>query len=290
MTGTLQLGDLRIDRIVEGEAALAPALNLLRGLTPEVLAENRAWLQPQGLDAEDKLRVLFTSCVVRTPHHTILIDTCGGNDKPRPDFPPLHMKNDTRFMDGLAAAGVAPEQVDFVLCSHLHVDHVGWNTKLQDGRWVPTFPNARYVFGRTEYDYWQAKNAEAENPVFVDSVLPVVQAGRAEMVDSEHAIGDHLQLLPTAGHTPGHVSVLLGKGRAEAVYSGDVIHSPLQARYPELSMAFDVDPEQSAVTRRSFLERFAETDTVCCFNHFALDPVGRVQRWGNGFRCEPVGA
>jgi glyoxylase-like metal-dependent hydrolase (beta-lactamase superfamily II) len=286
---TLQFADLKIDRIVEGDASLAPALQLLRGLTPELLAENRAWLQQGGgLDSDDKLRVIFTSCLVRTPHHTVLIDTCGGNDKERPDFPIFHHKTDTRFMDGLKAAGVAPEQIDYVLCSHLHVDHVGWNTKLENGRWVPTFPKARYVFGRTEYDYWKGENDKAENPVFVDSVLPVVEAGRAEMVDSEHAIGDHVRLLPTAGHTPGHVSVALGKGRVEAVYSGDVIHSPLQLRHPELSLAFDVDPDAAATTRRAFLERFAGTETVCCFNHFAFDAVGRVKRGGQGFRCEPV--
>jgi glyoxylase-like metal-dependent hydrolase (beta-lactamase superfamily II) len=275
---------------VEGEAALRPALQMLRGLTPEVLAENRAWLQPRALDENDNVRVVFMSCLVRTPHHTVLIDTCGGNDKERPGFPVFHKKTDTRFMDALAAAGVAPEQIDFVLCSHLHVDHVGWNTRLQDGRWVPTFPNARYVFGKTEYDYWQAENAKAENPVFIDSVLPVVEAGRAEMVSSEHAIGDHVRLLPTPGHTPGHVSVALGRGRTDAVYSGDIIHSPLQTKYPELSMTFDVDPDMSAVTRRSFLERFADTDTVCCFNHFTIDPVSRVKRAGSGFRCEKVGA
>lgn len=288
MVQTLQLGDLRIDCIVEGEASLRPALAMLRGLTPEVLDENRAWLQPQALDEQDYIRVKFTSCLVRTPHHTILIDTCGGNEKPRPNFPIFHMKTDTRFMDGLKAAGVGPEQIDYVLCSHLHVDHVGWNTKLENGRWIPTFPNARYVFDQTEYDYWQAENAKAENPVFLDSVLPVVEAGKAEIVGSDHGIGDHVRLLPTPGHTPGHVSIALGRERTDAVYSGDIIHSPLQARYPEMSMAFDVDPDRSAVTRRSFLEQFAETDTICCFNHFALDPVSRVKRWGDGFRCQTV--
>ena len=290
MSQSLQIGDLRIDNIVEGEGSLRPALELLRGLTPEVLEANRAWLEPHGLDDAGNVRVIFQSWLVRTPHHTILIDTCAGNEKPRPNFPMFHMQTGTRFMDGLAAAGVAPEQVDFVLCSHLHVDHVGWNTRLQNGRWVPTFPNARYVFDRTEYAYWQGENAKAENPVFVDSVLPVVEAGRAELVESEHGIGDHVRLLPTPGHTPGHVSIALGSGRTEAVYSGDIIHWPLQARYPEMSMNFDADPDLSARTRRKFLELFAETGTVCCFNHFAFNSVGRVKRWGDGFRCEPLGA
>jgi glyoxylase-like metal-dependent hydrolase (beta-lactamase superfamily II) len=289
MSGSVQVGDVRIARIVEDEAPLRPALEILPGLTPELLAENRAWLEPHALTADGYLRLAFQSFLVRTPHHTILIDSCIGNDKPRPTRAVWHQKSDTRFMDGLAATGTGVEQVDYVLCTHLHVDHVGWNTRLRDGRWVPTFPNARYVFGREEYRYWEAENAKAANPVFGDSVLPVMEAGRAELVESEHGVGDHLRLMPTPGHTPGHVSVALGRA-GEAVVSGDVLHSPLQARYPELSAAFDVDPKQSAVTRRRFLERFAETDTVCCMTHFPSPSLGKLKRWGEGFRCEPLAA
>ena len=190
-------------------------------------------------------------------------------------------------MDGLAAAGVAVEQIDYVLCTHMHVDHVGWNTKLQDGRWVPTFPNARYVFGKREYDYWKTKDAEADVPIFRDSVLPVVEHGRADMVADDAMIGDHLRLFATPGHTPGHVSALLGK-QGEAVVSGDLVHSPLQARYPELSVVFDVDPEAAATTRRSFFERFAETPTVCCMTHFPSPSLFRMKRWGDGFKCDGV--
>ena len=286
MTEPLLFADLRIDRVLEDEIPLRPALGTLIGLTPEVLAENRAWLQPDALDAQDVLRVAIQSFLVRTPHHTILIDSCVGNDKAIERMPVWHKKTDTNFMDGLAALGVGLEAIDYVLCTHLHVDHVGWNTRLENGRWVPTFPNARYVFGRTEYDHWHAENAKAENTVFTDSVLPVVQADRADLVADEFGIGDHLRLLPTPGHTPGHVSVALGAERDEAVVSGDVLHSPLQTRYPDLSIVFDSDPAKAVKSRRGFLERYAETPTICCMTHFPSPSIGRLKRWGEGFRCE----
>ncbi len=288
MNERMSVGDFSIERIVEAENPLMPATEMLKGLSPEVLEENRSWLEPHSLTGDGWVQVAFQSFLVRTPHHTVLIDTCVGNDKPR-GRPGWHMKTDTSYMEALAAAGVSVEQIDFVMCTHMHVDHVGWNTRLQDGRWVPTFPNARYVFARDEYAYWQGENAKAENPVFVDSVLPIVEAGRADMVDSEHGIGDHFRLMPTPGHTPGHVSVALGQ-RGEAVVSGDLIHSPLQARYPEMSPIFDVNPEQAAVTRRKFLEAYAETDKLCCFTHFTARAFSSVKRWGDGFRCEAPSA
>ncbi len=289
MDGAVQVGDLEIGRVVEAEGPLRPALEMLLGLTPERLDENRDWLRRvRGLNEKDVLLLAFQSFVVRTPHHTILVDTCIGNHKERVGFfPSWHRKDDTRFHDGLAALGIGVEQVDYVLCTHMHVDHVGWNTRLEDGRWVPTFPNARYVFGQDEYAYWEEQNRKAPVQVFRDSVLPIVEAGRAEMVGNEHAIGDHVRLTPTPGHTPGHVSVRLGR-QDEAVVSGDLVHSPLQARYPEMSVAFDVDPAQSASTRRAFFERYAETDTVCCMTHFPSPSIGRIRRWGEGFRCEAL--
>jgi glyoxylase-like metal-dependent hydrolase (beta-lactamase superfamily II) len=283
---TLHLADFTIDRIVEQVGGLRPALEMMKGLTPEVLDENRAWLADAGaLTPDDFIQLTFQSFLVRTPHHVILVDSCIGNDKPRPTRPWWHMKTDTAFMEGLGAAGVSVERIDYVMCTHMHVDHVGWNTRLENGRWVPTFPNARYVFGKAEYAYWEAENAKADSPIFQDSVLPVIEAGRAEMVDGEHALGDHLRLLPTPGHTPGHFSVRLG-ARDEAVVSGDILHSPLQCRYPEMSVIFDLDTDQGAVTRRRFFERYAETETVCCMTHFPAPSFGKLKRRGQGFHCE----
>jgi glyoxylase-like metal-dependent hydrolase (beta-lactamase superfamily II) len=286
----LSVGDLTIHRIIEQEMTFLPAREMLPALTPELLAGNRAWLQQAGaLDDNDVLKLCFQSYVVKTPHHTILVDSCIGNDKPRPLRPKWNMKTDDTYLHALAAAGVSVADIDFVMCTHLHVDHVGWNTRLENGRWVPTFPNARYIFARGEFDYWTAQNAKAEVPPFADSVLPVVAADRAEIVTDDFAIGDHTRILPTPGHTPGHVAFAFGKARDDAVFSGDLMHSPLQARHPELSAKFDVDQVQAAVTRRAFLERYCDTATLCCTAHFPSPSTGRIKRWGDGFACEVVG-
>src|SRR5580700_5463461 len=205
------VGDLTIHRIIEQETTFLPALDLLPGLTPELLSENRSWMQKAGaLDANDVLILCFQSYVVKTPHHTILIDSCIGNDKPRPLRPKWNMKTDDAYMRALAASGFSVGDIDFVMCTHLHVDHVGWNTRLENGRWVPTFPKARYVFGKTEFDYWAAENA------------------KADVVTDDFAIGDHARILPTPGHTPGHVAFTFGHGgKEEAVFAGDLMHTPL---------------------------------------------------------------
>jgi glyoxylase-like metal-dependent hydrolase (beta-lactamase superfamily II) len=240
-----------------------------------------------ALDDKDTLVLCFQSYVVKTPHHTILIDSCIGNDKPRPGRPNWHMKTDESYMRALKAAGFSVGDIDFVMCTHLHVDHVGWNTRMENGRWVPTFPKARYVFGKSEYDYWYEQNAKAEVPPFADSVLPIVEAKRAELVGNDFAIGDHARILPTPGHTPGHVAFTFGKGgKDDAVFAGDLMHTPLQTLYPELSPKFDVDPKQAAVTRRSFLERYCDTNTLCCTAHFPSPSSGKIKRKGNGFMCE----
>ncbi|WP_315755983.1 MULTISPECIES: MBL fold metallo-hydrolase [unclassified Bradyrhizobium] len=288
MTLTFSVADTTIYRIIEQETTFLPAREMFPGLTSEMLAAERSALQAAGaLDAQDTLILCFQSYVVRTPHHTILIDSCIGNDKPRAR-PVWNMKTDDTYIRALATAGVSVDDIDVVMCTHLHTDHVGWNTRLDNGRWVPTFPNARYVFAQREYDYWVAQNAKAEVPPFADSVLPVVEAKRADIVKDGFAIGDHVRLLPTPGHTPGHVAVAVGKGKDDAVFSGDLMHSPLQLGLPELSPKFDVDPAQAAATRRTFLDRYCDTATLCCTAHFPSPSVGRIRRKGNGFACETV--
>ncbi|MBN8942794.1 MAG: MBL fold metallo-hydrolase [Rhizobiales bacterium] len=289
MTISFTIADMTVHRIIEQEVPFFPALQVLDGLTPELLAENRSWLRPKALDAEDMLILCFQSYVVRTPHHTILVDSCIGNHKPRPTRPTWHDKTDDRYMRGLAAAGLTVDDIDIVMCTHLHADHVGWNTRLDNGRWVPTFSKARYVFGEQEYRHWAAAHAKAPVAAFGDSVLPVMEAGRADLVGMAHEIGDHVRLLPTPGHTPGHVAIRFGRGRDEVVMTGDLIHSPLQARFPAMSMRFDTDPAEAAITRRAFLERYCDTATLCCTAHFPSPSVGRIKRWDDGFRCEAVG-
>lgn len=289
MAGALAVGDLTIQRVIELEGRFVPALDMLPGLTPELLAANREWMQPHALTSDDVLILCFQSYVVRTPHHTILVDTCIGNHK-QVARPAWNMKTDDNYMRALAAVGLTVHDIDYVMCTHLHVDHVGWNTRLDNGRWVPTFPNARYVFGRQEYEHWDALSKIEVNRVYLDSVLPVVEAGRADLVDKDFQLGDHVRILPTPGHTPGHTAICFGKSRDDAVMTGDMFHTPLQMRYPGLSSIYDVDRKQAAATRWTFLEKYCGTDTLCCTAHFPSPTIGRIKRWDEGFKCELVTA
>ncbi|WP_431270186.1 MBL fold metallo-hydrolase [Dankookia sp. P2] len=269
------LGDLEIHRVIEEETPLFDPLEFFPTLTKETLEENRPWLEPAAIDpATGKLRLCIQSYLVRTPHHTILVDTCVGNHKQRPTRPFWHMKTADAWQRNLAATGVSVNDIDYVMCTHMHVDHVGWNTRLENGRWVPTFPKARYVFGEKEYAYWSAEHAKVPNPILEDSVLPIVATGQAEMVRTDAALNDHVRLIPTPGHTPDHYAVELGKGETIGVLTGDLIHSPLQARYPELSMRADSDQAQSAATRRRFLEHQCDTGRLVCTAHFPSPPPG----------------
>jgi glyoxylase-like metal-dependent hydrolase (beta-lactamase superfamily II) len=281
--------DIEIHRIVEQEQGFTPIREFLPTLTAELLEENRGWLEPAGLDpATGKIKLCFQSYVVKTPHHTVLVDSCIGNDKTRPLREAWHRKSDDAYMRALKAAGLSVADIDVVMCTHLHADHVGWNTRLENGRWVPTFPNARYLFSRKEYEHWAAEHAKTPIDAIADSVLPIVEAKKAELVASEHALDDHFRLMPTPGHTPDHFAVAVGRRGDRAVFTGDLIHSPLQGRYPELVMRVDYEPKQAAATRRRFLERYCDTDTLCCTAHFPSPSVGHIKRWGGGFRCEPI--
>jgi glyoxylase-like metal-dependent hydrolase (beta-lactamase superfamily II) len=286
---TFCVEDLTIHRIVELVAPLCPALEMMPSLTPALLDENRHWLQPHSLGQGDVILLTFQSYIVRTPHHVILVDGCLGNDKPRTRAD-WHMKTDDRYMRALVAVGLSVEDIDYVMCTHLHLDHVGWNTRLVDGRWAPTFPNARYVFGQREYADIKARHQSQGYPAFADSVEPIVEAGRAELVGDDFELGDYVRLLPTPGHTGGHAAFCFGKKPQDhAVMTGDLLHTPLQMRYPELSCRLDMDPVRAAATRRSFLERFCDMPTLCCTAHFPSPSAGRIKRWGDGYRLEDAG-
>ncbi len=284
MPDPIKVGNATIHRIVEQERPFFEMLTFFPALTKEVLEENRAWLQPRFMSPKDELVLCIQSYLVQTPRHNILIDTCVGNDKPRARLFWNMMKSD-RFENGLAGTGVSPDKIDFVMCTHLHVDHVGWNTRLENGRWVPTFPNARYVFADRELAYWtqRQKDEPAACPWVTDSVLPIVAANRVDIVKSAHAFDELVTLIPTPGHTIDHYSVQVGKPGADAVITGDMIHSPLQARYPELGMASDYDSKQAGQTRRELFGRFCETPTLMCTAHFPSPSTGRFVRWRNSF-------
>jgi glyoxylase-like metal-dependent hydrolase (beta-lactamase superfamily II) len=288
MSMTFKAGDATIHRIIEMECGFTPALEFLPDLTKAMLDENRSWLHPAALDAEDNLVLCFQSYVVKTGKHNILIDSCVGNDKERTARPLWHKKKDDAFMKGLAAAGLTVNDIDFVLCTHLHVDHIGWNTRLENGRWVPTFPKARYIFSKTELDFWLDEAKKTDLPQIVDSVIPIVEAKACDVVTSDHSLNDLITLIPTPGHTIDHYAVTLGKGGKDAVFTGDLIHTPLQALHPELSMRVDYNPAQGIESRKRFLETYCDTNTLCCFAHFPSPSKGYVKRWGNGFKCDYV--
>ncbi len=286
---TLVLGDVSIARAIEQNASIKP-MAMFKTLSPEVLEENRSWLEPHYLNpTTGKLVICIQSWIVRTPHHTILVDTCVGNNKPRAERD-WNLRRDDSYAKSLAAAGLRPEDIDIVMCTHLHVDHVGWNTRLENGRWVPTFPNARYLFADRELTYWQQRLKEepADVPWIADSVLPIIEAGRAEIVKSDHALDDRVRLLPTPGHTIDHFSIEIGKPGDDALITGDMIHSPLQIRHPELATFVDYDPVQSTATRRAVFGRCCDRGTRICGTHFATPAIGRLKprRDAFDFVCE----
>jgi glyoxylase-like metal-dependent hydrolase (beta-lactamase superfamily II) len=286
-----QIGSFRVDRVLEFEGPFFALDFLLPDATPDLIAENADWLKPYFVDpADDRLILSFQSFVLRTGRHTILIDTCAGNDKERPERPNWHRQK-RPYLDRMRALGVEPEAIDFVFCTHLHADHVGWNTKLENGRWVPTFPNARYIFARREYEHWEKVHREIvatggaplSHGSFADSVLPVVEAKRAVFVESDHEIETGVHLEPAYGHTPGNCLLHAKSNGAHAVFIGDVMHTAAQLAKPALSSRFCSDPAESARTRKAILERHAETDTVLLACHFPTPVAGRIRRNRSAF-------
>ena len=215
----------------------------------------------------------------------MLVDTCIGEDKERPGLLAFHRRK-MPMLGNLRAAGVEPEDIDLVLCTHLHVDHIGWNTRLENGRWVPTFANARYLFGQAEFDYWQDQHDQVGWMAggFEDSVLPIVEAGQAEFVAGDHQLRAGLWLEPMPGHTPGLVCLNLQSDGQQAAFCGDVMHHPMQVPEPQLSSLFCADPVQSALTRTAFIEHHADTPTLILPTHFAGQSVGHIVSDSSGFR------
>lgn len=285
MTAPLQIGSTTIHRIVEQEGPFFSARQFFPALTQELIDENRGWLTPRYFDAADNVVLCIQSYLVETPDQVILVDSCVGNHKPRPTRSFWHLMNSDRYRTNLAAAGFDLGDIDFVMCTHLHTDHVGWNTKLENGRWVPTFPNARYLFAERELAFWKQRQQDHPEtcPWITDSVLPIIEANRADIVGSTHAFNDMVTLFPTPGHTIDHFSVRIGRAGQDAVITGDAIHSPLQVRYPELGMMSDYDSAQAGETRRKLFGQLCDAATVVCTAHFPSPSCGRIVRRGEAF-------
>jgi glyoxylase-like metal-dependent hydrolase (beta-lactamase superfamily II) len=278
------IGDVTVTKIVELEMAGGSRFLLPQATREAVLPI--AWLRPHFADDEGRLRLSIHSFVVETPERRIVVDTCLGNDKTGRKIPHWNDR-DGPYVADMAAAGFPVESIDTVLCTHLHTDHVGWNTRLVNGRWVPTFPRARYLMGRAEYEHWMnVKDRPDTAGLMADSVTPIVEAGLAVMVETNERICDEISLVPTLGHTPGHVSVMIQSKGEQALITGDFMHHPCQIAHPEWSTLADSDPERAIETRRRMFQRLAGTPVLILGTHFAGVTGGRLVVDGDSYRLD----
>ncbi len=281
----IRIGDVTITSIIERDGPWRIPEAMFPDYDPEIGRAHLADLDPVVYDAaSNRMVITYQTFLIRTPHHTILVDTCTGEDKGYPapmDYPKQP------WLDGFKAAGLKFEQIDYVFCTHLHIDHCGWNTVLRDGRWVPTFPNAKYVFHKREYAAWQVADKRGENPpgnVWRYNCEPIVTAGQALLVDDDYVLNDLVSLTPTPGHSPCHCCVNIRSKGQRAVVTGDMMHHALQCREPDWSTIFCWDPALAAQSRRRFLNSVAETDTVILPVHFPSPTAGRIEAAGTRFK------
>jgi glyoxylase-like metal-dependent hydrolase (beta-lactamase superfamily II) len=277
------LGRLQVSRVYEADAVI-PLSVALPAITAQDLSRLKSWYWDADLAAapdQAGMRISVHSFVLRVDGRNILVDTCCGNDKKR-SLPPVSMQS-WPYIENLARAGLRPEDIHLVMCTHLHFDHVGWNTRLKDGSWVPTFPNARYLFGRRDLEFFSKQRHEATHrEAFDDSVAPILDAGLADLVDSDmpihREIGDGIWLEDVSGHSPGNLCVTAECGGDRAIFSGDCFHHPIQLIRPDAAFFADEDPVKACATRRRLLERYADTDAIFFPAHFMGATAGRVER------------
>ncbi len=271
---------VRITRVVEHVMPFAVDF-FAEATRADVAAAAR--LLPDFVDAGGRYLMSFHSFVVEAGARRIVVDTCTGNSKERPLIPQFDHQH-RPFLANLTAAGFAPETIDTVVCTHLHVDHVGWNTRLAGGAWVPTFPRARYLFGAADVEHWARSEDPLHAPAFADSVQPVIDAGLADAVVADTALAPGVQLRRTPGHTPGHISIWISD---RCVITGDVLHHPVQCRHPEWTARGDADPDTARATRRGLLAAAAAADALVLGTHFAGTGAGRVLPADDGYRFVP---
>lgn len=281
------VGQTKITSIVESETPTSPRF-LYKDLDKiGVLqrAEKAPWLRPHFISDEGYLLQKIHCLVIDNGEQRIAVDTCIGNDKERSND--LWDKLQGPFLDDMTKAGYPPESITHVICTHLHVDHVGWNTKLVDGAWVPTFPNARYLFVDNEYEHWKTEESLFEGEdVFGDSVAPIAEAGLADLVAIDHVVTEGISFQPTPGHTPGHISVRIESDGAKAIITGDMTHNPMQIADPELSSMFDTDQEAARETRKLVFPEWADGETLIIGTHFGSPTAGTMHPDGDGYRLE----
>jgi len=278
----IKISDVSITPIIEIDYPV-PASFLLPDATPQNLAPDLDWLEPDFVTPGGaRLKMIIQAFLVESRGLKIVVDTCVGNDKQR--ALPAWNELDGPFLSEIRDAGFPREQVDLVVCTHLHIDHVGWNTMKVDGEWVPTFPNARYLMARPEFDYWKQEGPGNWGDVFGDSVKPVFDAGLVDLVDCDHPINPELQFFPTPGHTPGHCSIAVSSGTEEGVISGDVMHHPCQCAHPDWCSVADIDRKAAIQARWNFCERFADTGVIVVGTHWAAPTAVHLTRRGSTWK------
>lgn len=273
-----KIGDVEVARLVEVNAFEDNMWMLLEGATEEFVQQYK-WLVPHFATPGGKMIISFQCFVLRSQGKSVMIDTCIGADRKR-EFD-VFCNLQTTFLEDLEYAGFPRTSITDVLCTHLHFDHVGWNTMKVDGKWVPTFPQARYLFGKKEYDHWiHLRDTHGYHDVehLYDSIAPVVEAGLVEYISPDYRITDEVSLFPTPGHTPGHMSVLIESRGQKAVITGDMMHHPIQLTDPGRHARFDMDKAQGGRTRLEFVERFGDRDVLIIGSHFSEPTSGWIVR------------
>ncbi len=278
-----QIGDVEVVRIVELYDFQDDIWVLLKDATPDLMLKHD-WLHPNFSTPDGRMRMNFQAFVLSSKGRRIMVDTCIGNDRKR-EFDVFCNLQGT-FLQDLADAGYPPDSIDTVICTHLHLDHCGWNTHKVEGEWVPSFPNARYLFGKREWAYWEAAAAAGRPHMehVQDAIRPIIDAGLADFIDPDHVLTDEVRLVPTPGHTPGHVSVQISSGGQNAVITGDVVHHPVQLAEPDWVNNFDMDIESGAKTRRAFFDSCVHRDDLVIASHFFEPTAGRIVRDGEAWR------
>jgi glyoxylase-like metal-dependent hydrolase (beta-lactamase superfamily II) len=279
-----KIGDVTVTKIVEMET-VGGAGWILPDATPE-LCRDMEWLKPDFMDEQGELKFSVHALVIETGSKTIVVDTCVGNEKERMPYKDWHLLQ-TAFLDDFTEAGFDHNRIDQVLCTHLHVDHVGWNTMLVDGNWVPTFPNARYLIAQDEYDHFSRTDIEKiSQQVFNDSVAPVYEAGLMDLVETNHKVCEEVDLVPTIGHTPGHVSIRIRSGGEQALITGDFVHHPCQMAHLDWGSSADIDAAGADATRRRVFDEYADSPTLIIGTHFAGVTAGHIVRDGDAYRLQ----
>jgi glyoxylase-like metal-dependent hydrolase (beta-lactamase superfamily II) len=284
-----KIGKATITRIEETYLPVYPIADIFPEFSEADLKEHGHWLAPDHYEiASKKIKLSVHSWLLQVDGRKILIDCCCGNNKPRPIRPHWNMLNEP-WLDRLAAAGARPEEIDMVMCTHLHHDHLGWNTQLRDGKWVPTFPNARYVFSKVDYDYFAKIDADpatapAEFGTFRECVIPVVEAGRADLITGPHKLNEFIDILPAGGHSPGHFAFKMNFGSSTAMITGDVFHHLLQVYYPDWNFPKNSDVNEARVSRRRVFEDCAATGAMVFPGHVGGPFAGFIDKTATGFK------